>query len=730
LNLSSLHDHDARGANAPTSRATLTLAISTRVRATFSAFLFFLVTLLIVYAPSFSGVWVYDDMANIITNENVHPKVLNFSSLIKSFYWTSENPDAPIRIQRPVSYLSFALNWYVGDQHVFGYHVVNFIIHLTSTIFLYLFIRSTLELPILGKRYQNTAHLISFLSALIWAMHPIQVTAVTYIVQRMASMAGMFTIMCLYFYLKGRTFPANRKRVGFLIASGISALLALGTKENSAALPMIIFIYEVVMIQGIGSFSLKKWIQWGLPVIAVLYVIAICYVNPATILNGFTNRPYTPMERVLTESRVIFYYLRLLFYPLLSEFTLIHDVAVSTSLWSPWTTLASVTAIAGLMLSSILWLSRRHPIVAFSVLFFFVNHAIEGSFIALELIYEHRNYTPSMLLFLPLSMLVIQTLTYFSYHKKIQILFIICCAITLSSIGHTTYAFNRLFRHNLILWKDNAQKSPGLSVVHNNYGIQLMRQGFYDDAFRSFQNAIVLDRYFNLSQKGISYYNMGTFFESVAADQRTALRYYRKAIDISFSSKVMWHSLSMSLLLNGELEEAQNKLKKGLEKWPDDPDFMVALGNVYYKKGDLEAAFFQAAKAWGISQRTVAPLALLGGIYGQKGEPGRAVIFWECYRQRQPQSLVAVLCLTELYHQIGNWDKLRLMVAQLQSARGGRNWNEWLRENLNSKEGVESVMFAPAPEKILPIISMELKREAEDIDAVTNAPNTLSPQDD
>ena len=71
---------------------------------------------------------------------------------------------------------------------------------------------------------------------------------------------------------------------------------------------------------------------------------------------------------------------------------------------------------------------------------------------------------------------------------------------------------------------------------------------------------------------------MGTFFETVAADQATAIRYYRKAVDISFSSKVMWHSLSMSLLLNGELEEAQNKLKKGLEKWPDDPDFMIALG--------------------------------------------------------------------------------------------------------------------------------------------------------
>jgi tetratricopeptide (TPR) repeat protein len=706
-----------------------TLIVNTdhRMKQTVSALFFFLVVLLIVYAPSFSGAWVYDDDTNILNNDNIHLERINFTSLKKTFFLKAQVPNGGERVARPLAYLSFALNWYVGKDHVFGYHVVNFIIHLTATVFLYLFIKDSLVLPRFNNRYRSLAHPVAFLSAMIWAIHPIQVTAVTYIVQRMASMAGMFTIVSLYAYLKARTSSTRGRRIACLSACVLFALCAFATKENSAMLPVSLLFYEILMIRGVAHTDLKKWLRWGLPALTTVLLLGPLYANPTHLLDGYGNRPYTAVERVMTESRVILYYLCLLFYPLLSEFTLIHDVAVSTSLWSPWTTLASVITIAGLMLSSILWLSRRHPILVFSVWFFFINHFIEGSFIALELIYEHRNYIPSMFLFVLPSMLLIHTLTHFSYHKKLQIFFIICCAIILSSIGHTTHAFNHLFRHNLILWKDNAQKSPGLSVVHNNYGTQLMGHGFYDDAFRSFQNAIIIDRYFNLSQKGISYYNMGVYFETVVDDQAAALRYYRKAVDISFSSKVMWHSLSMSLLLNGEFEHAENQLKKGLEKWPDDPDFTIALGKVYYKKGNLEAALFQAIKAWGISKTTAAPLALLGGIYRQKGETQRAIMFWKHYLQKKPQSLVAVLCLTELYYQIGKWNKLNTMVAKLQSAKGCRTWNEWLQENLNVKEGVESVMFAPAPKKILSIISTVLKRQVEDIDAITNDPNCESP---
>jgi hypothetical protein len=134
-----------------------TLAVNTghRMQQTVSAIFFFLVVLLIVYAPSFSGAWIYDDESNILNNDNIHLDQINFTSLKKTFFLKSQDPAGAERVKRPLAYLSFALNWYVGKDHVFGYHVVNFIIHLTATVFLYLFIKDSLSLPRFGNRYRS-----------------------------------------------------------------------------------------------------------------------------------------------------------------------------------------------------------------------------------------------------------------------------------------------------------------------------------------------------------------------------------------------------------------------------------------------------------------------------------------------------------------------------------------------------------------------------------------------
>ena len=109
-----------------------------------------------------------------------------------------------VRWQRPVSYFTFAMNYYFDGLDVFGYHVVNFFIHYIASVFLFLFIYNTLKLPVLEGRYERHAYSIALLATLFWAINPVQVMAVTYIVQRMASMAAMFYIMAMYFYLKGR----------------------------------------------------------------------------------------------------------------------------------------------------------------------------------------------------------------------------------------------------------------------------------------------------------------------------------------------------------------------------------------------------------------------------------------------------------------------------------------------------------------------------------------------
>ena len=100
--------------------------------------------------------------------------------------------------------LTFALNWYIGKDNVLGYHIVNNAIHLVTTFFLFLTVLNLLMSPNLKGKYQGNEYAIAFLSAILWAVNPIQTQAVTYIIQRMASLAAMFYIIGIYFYLKTR----------------------------------------------------------------------------------------------------------------------------------------------------------------------------------------------------------------------------------------------------------------------------------------------------------------------------------------------------------------------------------------------------------------------------------------------------------------------------------------------------------------------------------------------
>lgn len=709
--LSSTRCEPEKSIDAPESP--LSLAVDQATRQTVSAIFFFLVVLLLVYTPSFSGIWIYDDEPNILSNDNIHLTQVNLASLKKTFFLKFQDLHTAERIKRPLAYLSFALNWYVGKDQVFGYHVVNFLIHFTATVFLYLFIKNSLRLPLFANTYHGSAHTVALLSAIIWAIHPIHVTAVTYIVQRMASMAGMFTIMSMYGYLKARTADSRPREIGFFAASLWCALCAFATKENSAMLPVSLFFYELFLIQGVSGTDIKKMWPWGVPALAMVILVGLLYIDPSRLLDGYENRPYTPVERMMTQSRVVLVYLKMLFYPLQSELTLVHDIDVSTSLWSPWTTLPSIILVVTLLLSALFWYSRRQPFIAFAVVFFFVNHAIEGSFIGLELIYEHRNYIPSMLLFLIPSMLLLRTLNYFSYDRRLRILFVISGALILACIGHSTYAYSDLFRNGLIFWRDNARKSPHLSVVQNNYSIELMKHGFNDKAFQTLQRAMASDRYFNLSQEGVTYHNVGLYYERIENDYQLALSYFKKATDITLNSKKMWLAYSKSERVNGNVEKAGAILEACIDKWPDDHEFLTAMGNIQLMKGNTDAAFAYARQARGVLSQAVGPLAIFGDIYRLQGNLAKALFFWQAYRSERPQSMVAALILLELYYQTGNVDRLSHVVADLAAAKDNRAWDVWLQEEITRANIYEAVVYTQNPEYLLSVISFSLRRESE-----------------
>jgi hypothetical protein len=159
------------------------------------------------------------------------------------------DPGRPGGLYRPVACLTFALNYYFGGLDVVGYHLMNLAIHIVASIFLYLLIYHTLCLPSLSAKYAFQAYSIALLSTVLWAIHPIQVQAVTYIVQRMTSLAGMFYVMSMYFYSRYRTAHRNAEKAIFMCLCSLAFLMSFGSKENALLLPLSLFLYEILLVQ-------------------------------------------------------------------------------------------------------------------------------------------------------------------------------------------------------------------------------------------------------------------------------------------------------------------------------------------------------------------------------------------------------------------------------------------------------------------------------------------------
>ena len=182
--------------------------------------------------------------------------------------------------------LTFALNWYMGKDNVIGYHIENNVIHLLTTLFLFMAVLNLLMSANLKGKYQGNEYIIAFLSAVLWAVNPIQIQATTYIVQRMASLAAMFYIIGIYFYLKTRLSPPGYKRFLFIAGCLFSFILALGSKENAVTFPIAVAIIEILFFQDLKDRNTKR------KLIAVLTICGVVMIAFLTIL--YIKRKYYP----------------------------------------------------------------------------------------------------------------------------------------------------------------------------------------------------------------------------------------------------------------------------------------------------------------------------------------------------------------------------------------------------------------------------------------------------
>jgi tetratricopeptide (TPR) repeat protein len=630
------------------------------------------IILLAIYGNSMQGEWHFDDFIHIPDNAGIRIENWSLSEIKGALYFEE-------KLWRPAAYLSFAANYYFGGADVFGYHAVNLLIHYVSALFLFLFLYNTFRLPLVRGRYGDHAYPLSLISTMLWATSPIQVLAVSYVVQRMTGMAGMFYIIALYCYLKGRCSPVRWRKIGFLTLCVLSGLLSVGSKENGALLPLSIFVFDLLLIQGATAENIRKNALAAVLPLVFIAVIGIYYVDPARILDGYANRPFTLWERLLTEPRVMVLYFFMLFYPVSSHYSFLHDIAVSRSLFEPWTTLPAMAIVFGLI-GYACRIARTRPLISFSILFFFLNHAIEGTIIPLELIFEHRNYIPSMFLFVPVTIAMLGVYQRFSAWKPLRFLMVLFAALFILSQGFTVYMRNEILRYDATMWLDTMVKYPALSRPHHNIGTYYLKRGDMAKALKELRTALSLVREpAKPYDKAVIHYSLGVAYQALG-DYDKAFDHFKAGFDLFPQYASPAYGLARIHLRRGDLKGADSYSGHAVERNPASSEMREFRSLVLLRQGRYDEALHEAMTARAIDDSGARSLALVGEIYNQRGDYDQAIRWWREFMKRNPESVDGWCALIDLYDRVNDRDGLVPLANMITDRMGNADIRDFLKE--------------------------------------------------
>lgn len=662
--------------------------------------LFLLVFLVIVvYSNTFHADWHLDDYENITVNPNVHITDLTPGSLYKAFYKTRK------KISRPFARLTFALNWYVGKSHVTGYHVVNIFIHIVAAFFLFLFIYQLFRTPHLKNKYDDhAAYFIALLSAVLWAIHPIQTQAVTYIVQRMASMAAMFYIISMYFYLNGRMGTVFKQRVFCFILSGISFGFGLATKENTAMLPVAILLMEIIFFQDMKSPQTRRKIYIVSAIVCCVLVLCSSWLFLNSGLRSLFTvsdyRYFTPIQRLMTEARVIVFYLSEIFYPVPDRFSIEHDIILSTSLLRPWTTLPAILFIISCIGFGFFQIKKR-PLLSFGILFFFLNHFIESTVIKLEIIFEHRNYLPSFFLFLYISAVLQWMMD--QYARKNKILFTILTifiVFMVISFGISSYVRNMEWKTEQSLSEDAVRKAPHSARTLTNLATVYYRKlGRPDVALNMLKKALTLKKN-NKHQEAIILKNIGSIYYENGND-KAAEHYLQKAIDHYPSYSSARYQLALAMANLGKLSESKKQLHMIISKLPESVISPLNLkGLIFIKERRYKEAFSLFRKCLAKRKHDKNALINLGALYYLTGDYQRAETYFKLAYGHHPHETFVLIWLIKVNLRVNKTKKADQYIDTLLSNVSAKTIRS-LPESLSNKDMFHNGFIKPYPSKNL-----------------------------
>lgn len=475
------------------------------------------VAVLLVYANSFRGAFVFDDEEAIHRN----PYVTNPGTL----EWLWRTPPASTLGCRPAAQWTFALNYATGGMAVAGYHAVNVAIHLGAAVTLFLLLRLILAETRWGRGDPEGAWMSAVLAALWWAVHPLQTQAVTYICQRQESQASLLYLLAMLAVFRRNQAPSPR----WAILAVVCCWLGLATKEIALSIPLAAIALTWLQ-NGKGATFTRANLRFFASLGAGWLLSAVLMLGGEASMDEAVGRsPHSPLGYLLSQAEIIPHYLRLVFDPRHQVFDY-YDWPVP-ALDAGLIVRASLLA-AGLVLGFIL-LARRNW-AALPLLLFYAVLAPSSSFITLHnQAFEHRMYLPLACVLALVVTAGAMTLRGTAWlgkpgRRQAQVAVLGILAVVVAWHAWLTYQRNDMYASAERLWRDTAEKRPRNARAFMNLGEALLQRGAVSEGLEMLEHALAVG--YRPGLQSPAHHNLAMVYTDLGRLDK-ALHHYGRAIE-------------------------------------------------------------------------------------------------------------------------------------------------------------------------------------------------------
>jgi len=471
--------------------------------------LLLLATTFLIYQPGLYGDYVFDDVANITTNTSLVITDFSWSAIREAATSSFSGP-----LKRPVSMLSFAFNASTtGLGAPLFFKLTGLFVHLATGVAVFwlagLLLKRFRSLENAANKVEGTDWTCLAITA-IWLLHPLNLSSVIYIVQRMTSLSALFALLAAAVYCIGRQrLERSQEHAWALIGCAFIVFLPLSvlSKENGVLIPVLLFVIEITAFRFEALGKSNRILLGMLGLITVLipcaaFLSAVLMHDPR-IVSGYELRDFSMLERMLTQGRVLWFYLRLALAPSVGSLGLYHDdFETSTGILAPISTLFAWGGLCGLLVLAIL-LRRKIPAVTFGILWFLCGHLLESTVLPLEMVHEHRNYLPLFGLVFAACYFLLERLR--GHLGRRQIVFALAAYIAL--ISFVTFIRAEQWGDSVLHTVSEAENHPRSARAQNQLGrtfmmmmIESPRIEYYTEAKKALEKGAELSKIGVLSQ--------------------------------------------------------------------------------------------------------------------------------------------------------------------------------------------------------------------------------------